>query len=54
MFVWVSAINPALTAISIFGMFIINLFMVYNLLLACLERPYRDALTDDDPGTGKA
>jgi len=45
MFVWVSAIRPALSAISIFGMFIINLFMLYNLLLARLERPYRDALT---------
>ena len=44
MFVWVSAINPTLRAISIFGMFVINLFMAYNLLLARLERPYRDAL----------
>jgi len=45
MFVWVSAIRPALSAISIFGMFVINLFMFYNLILARLERPYRDALT---------
>jgi Ca2+/Na+ antiporter len=45
MFVWVSAIRPALSAISIFGMFVINLFMVYNLILARLERPYRDSLT---------
>jgi len=44
MFVWVSAIRPALSAISIFGMFIINLFMFLNLILARLERPYRDAL----------
>jgi hypothetical protein len=44
MFVWVSAIRPALSAISIFGMFVINLFMLYNLILARLERPYRDAL----------
>ena len=44
MFVWVSAINPTLRAISIFGMFVINLFMAYNLVLAFLERPYRDAL----------
>jgi Ca2+/Na+ antiporter len=44
MFVWVSAINPTLRAISIFGMFIMNLFMIYNLILARLERPYRDAL----------
>ena len=45
MFVWVSAIRPALSAISIFGMFLINLLMLYNLVLARLERPYRDALT---------
>lgn len=44
MFVWVSAIRPALSAISIFGMFVINLFLLYNLILARLERPYRDAL----------
>ena len=44
MFVWVSAIRPALSAISIFGMFLINLVMLYNLILARLERPYRDAL----------
>jgi hypothetical protein len=44
MFVWVSAIRPALSTISIFGMFIINLFMFYNLVLSRLERPYRDAL----------
>ena len=45
MFVWVSAIRPILSAISIFGMFLINLFMLYHLILARLERPYRDALT---------
>jgi Ca2+/Na+ antiporter len=45
MFVWVSAIRPALSSISIFGMFLINLIMLYNLVLARLERPYRDALT---------
>lgn len=44
MFVWVSAINPALRTISIFGMFLINLVMIHNLILARLERPYRDAL----------
>jgi hypothetical protein len=46
MFVWVSAINDALRNISIFLMFVINLFMAYNLLLASLERPYRDALAE--------
>lgn len=44
MFVWISAIRPALSAISVFGMFVINLTMLHNLILARLERPYRDAL----------
>jgi hypothetical protein len=44
MFVWNSAVNRSLSNISIFGMFLINVFMFYNLILARLERPYRDAL----------
>lgn len=44
MFIWASAVQPTLRAISVFGMFVINLFMFYNLMLARLERPYRDAL----------
>jgi hypothetical protein len=34
-----------LRAISVFGMFIINIYLFYNLLLARVERPYRDTLT---------
>jgi Ca2+/Na+ antiporter len=44
MFIWASAVQPTLRAISVFGMFLINFFMFYNLMLARLERPYRDAL----------
>jgi hypothetical protein len=44
MFIWASTVQPTLRSISIFGMFLINLFMLYNLLLARLERPYRDTL----------
>jgi hypothetical protein len=44
MFVWNSIVNPSLKPIAIFGMFIVNLHMFYNLLLSRLERPYRDAL----------
>jgi hypothetical protein len=44
MFIWASTVQPTLRSISIFGMFLINLFMLYNLVLARLERPYRDAL----------
>ncbi|MGA8572880.1 MAG: hypothetical protein ACLP7A_12285 [Desulfobaccales bacterium] len=44
MFVWSSSVQPALSGISIFGMFIVNLVLLYNLLLARLLRPYHDAL----------
>ncbi len=44
MFIWSSTVQPTLRSISVFGMFLINLFMLYNLMLARLERPYRDAL----------
>ncbi len=42
---WGSLIVPSLRAISVFGMFIINIYLFYFLLLARLERPYRDTLT---------
>ncbi len=44
MFVWNSIVNPSLKPIAIFGMFIVNLHMLFNLVLSRLERPYRDAL----------
>jgi hypothetical protein len=44
MFIWASTVQPTLRSISVFGMFLVNLFMLYNLILARLERPYRDAL----------
>jgi Ca2+/Na+ antiporter len=44
MFIWASAVQPTLRTISVFGMFLLNLFMLYNLILARLERPYRDFL----------
>lgn len=44
MFIWASSVQPTLRSISIFGMFIVNLYMLYNLILARLERPYRDSL----------
>lgn len=45
MFIWASTVQPTLRSISVFGMFLVNVFMLYNLILARLERPYRDALT---------
>jgi hypothetical protein len=44
MFIWASTVQPTLRSISIFGMFAINLYMAYSLLLSRLEAPYRDAL----------
>lgn len=44
MFIWASTVQPTLRSISVFGMFILNLFMLYNLILARMERPYRDVL----------
>jgi hypothetical protein len=41
---WGSLIVPSLRAISVFGMFIINIYLFYYLLLARMERPYRDTL----------
>jgi hypothetical protein len=44
MFIWASTVQPTLRSISVFGMFLVNVFMLYTLILARLERPYRDAL----------
>ena len=41
---WATLIPPSLRAASVIGMFGINLYMFYNLVLSRLERPYRDAL----------
>ena len=45
MFVWSSSVQPALRGISIFGMFLINLALLYHLILVRLLRPYHVALT---------
>jgi hypothetical protein len=44
MFIWASTVQPTLRSISLFGMFLLNLYMFYNLFLAYLAGPYRDAL----------
>jgi len=41
---WATLIPPSLRATSVFGMFVINFYMAYNLVLSRLERPYRNAL----------
>jgi len=44
MFIWASTVQPTLRSISIFGMFAVNLIMVYYVILSKFEAPYRDAL----------
>jgi len=43
---WASLIPPSLRAISVCGMFVINFYFFYSLILARIERPYRDALAN--------
>ena len=44
LFSWASGIRPALATAAVFGMAVINLFMLTSLILTRLEGPYRDAL----------
>jgi hypothetical protein len=44
LFIWASTVQPTLRSISIFGMFVINIVMLYYLVLSRFEGPYRDAL----------
>jgi hypothetical protein len=41
---WATLIPPSLRALSVFGMFIINFYFFYSLMLTRIERPYRQAL----------
>jgi len=41
---YASEIPPALRTSSVFGMFLINLYMLWNAILTRLERPYRVSL----------
>jgi hypothetical protein len=45
MLIWASAVQPTLRTISVLGMFLLNLFMLFSLAQARLERSYRNALT---------
>jgi hypothetical protein len=50
---WASSVSPALRNVSVLGMFIINLYMLWNVILTRLERPYRDALEACGQNLGK-
>ncbi len=43
---WASGIRPALAQVSVFGMLLINLYLLDMVVLSRLERPYREALED--------
>ena len=42
--VWPSLIPSMMLVLSVFGMFVINFYLLYSVLLAHIERPYRNAL----------
>jgi hypothetical protein len=41
---WATSISPIITRLSVLGMFVINIYMFYNLLLGNLDEKYRLAL----------
>jgi hypothetical protein len=44
--VWPSLIPSSMRTLSVFGMFVINFYFFYSLILARMERPYREALAN--------
>ncbi len=48
---WPTLIPSFMLALSVFGMFVINFYLLYSVMLSRIERPYRDALAqlDNDP-----
>jgi hypothetical protein len=42
--VWPSLIPASMLTLSVFGMFTVNFYFLYSLILARIERPYREAL----------
>jgi hypothetical protein len=42
--VWPSLIPSSMLVLSVFGMFVVNFYFLYSLILARIERPYREAL----------
>jgi hypothetical protein len=42
--VWPSLIPASMLTLSIFGMFVVNFYLVYSLILARIEWPYRERL----------
>lgn len=41
---WSSEVNPTLRNASVFGMFVVNLYILWQVMLTRVEQPYREAL----------
>ena len=44
--VWPSLIPSSMLTLSVFGMFVVNFYLFYSLVLARIERPYRERLAN--------
>ena len=44
--VWPSLIPSSMRTLSVFGMFVVNFYFFYSLILGRIERPYRQALAN--------
>jgi hypothetical protein len=44
--VWPSLIPSPMLVLSVFGMFVVNLYFLYSLILSRIEQPYREALAN--------
>jgi Ca2+/Na+ antiporter len=44
--VWPSLIPSSMRTLSVLGMFVVNFYFLYSLILARIERPYREALAN--------
>jgi hypothetical protein len=51
--VWPTLIPSLMLSLSVAGMFVINFYLLYSVLLARVERPYRDALAGLSRGLEK-
>ena len=51
--VWPSLIPASMLTLSVFGMFVVNFYFLYSLVLARIEWPYRERSGQSGPGTGK-
>ena len=51
--VWPSLIPSSMLTLSVFGMFVVNFYLFYSLILARIEWPYRERPSKSGRGTEK-